>query len=194
MEKINIGNNAFIYPMPVTLVGATVQGKANFMTVGWVTRVNAKPAMLAVGLNKAHYTPTGIREAKTFSVNFPSADMVEKTDYCGLVSGRKTDKSDVFEVFYGELKTAPMIRECPLCIECKLTEICELPTNNLFIGEIAAAYTEEKFLTDGKPDVKKINPLVLTMPDNSYWTVGEYAGKAWGEGKKLKKGEEADNT
>lgn len=188
MEKINIGNNVFVYPMPVTLIGATVREKANFMTVGWITRVNAKPAMLAVSLNKAHYTPTGIREAKTFSVNFPSADMIEKTDYCGLVSGRKTDKSGVFDVFYGELKTAPMIRECPLCIECKLTEICELPTNNLFIGEVAAAYTEEKFLTDGKPDVKKINPLVLTMPDNSYWTVGEYSGKAWSEGKKFKKG------
>ena len=187
MEKINIGNNAFIYPMPVTLVGATVEGKANFMTVGWVTRVNAKPPMLAVGLNKAHYTPIGIREAKTFSVNFPSAEMVEKTDYCGIVSGKRTDKSGVFEVFFGELKTAPMIRECPLCIECKLTEICELPTNDLFIGEITGTYTEEKFLTDGKPDVKKINPLVLTMPDNSYWTVGEYAGKAWGEGKKFKK-------
>jgi flavin reductase (DIM6/NTAB) family NADH-FMN oxidoreductase RutF len=117
-------------------------------------------------------------------VNFPTADMVEKTDYCGLVSGKKADKSQVFEVFYGELKTAPMIRECPLCIECRLADICELPANDLFIGEIVGAYSEEQYLTDGKPDIKKMNPMVLTMPDNRYWTVGGYAGKAWGEGKK----------
>jgi flavin reductase (DIM6/NTAB) family NADH-FMN oxidoreductase RutF len=187
MEKINIGANVFIYPMPVTLVGAKVENRVNFMTVGWVTRVNAKPPILAVGLNKMHYTPEGIRETGTFSVNFPNADMVEKTDYCGLVSGRRTDKSSVFRVFYGELKNAPMIEDCPLCLECKLYDIYELPTNNQFIGEIVAAYTEERFLTDGKPDIHKMNPLLLTMPDNNYWTLGAHAGKAWGAGKKLKK-------
>lgn len=53
-------------------------------------------------------------------------------------------------------------------------------TNHLFIGEIGASYTEDDCLTDGKPDIKKINPLLLTMPDDSYWTVGDYVGKAWG--------------
>lgn len=187
LPKINLGNNVFTYPMPVTLVGAIVQGRVNFMTVSWVTRVNFTPPMLAVALYQGHYTPQGIREHRTFSVNIPSADMVEKTDYCGLVSGKKTDKSGVFEVFYGELKTAPMIRECPLCLECRLVNIVELPTNHLFIGEIVAAYTEADYLTDDRPDVVKINPLLLTMPDNNYWTVGGLAGKAWSAGKKLKK-------
>ena len=117
-------------------------------------------------------------------------EMIEETDYCGLVSGRKTEKSELFKVFYGELKTAPMIKDCPLNIECKLYDIYELPTNPMYIGEIVAAYTEEKYLTDGKPDIKKINPFVLTMPDNSFWAVGEYLGKAWGIGKKLMKGGE----
>ena len=188
MGKINIGENAFVYPMPVTLVGAIVAGQVNFMTVGWVTRVNAKPPIIAVGLHKIHYTPEGIKENRTFSVNFPSADLVEKTDYCGLVSGRKTAKSNVFEVFFGELETAPMIKECTLCLECRVVDIYELPTNNLFMGEIVAAFSEEIYLTDGKPDVQKMNPLVLTMPDNNYWTVGAQAGKAWSAGKKLKQG------
>jgi len=63
----------------------------------------------------------------------------------------------------------------------------ENPTNNFYIGEIIASYTEEKYLTDCKPDIKKINPLLLTMPDNRYWTVGAYAGDAWSCGKKLGK-------
>ena len=188
MEKINIGTTAFVYPMPMTLVGANVGGRPNFMAVGWINRCNYKPPLLVAGLNKRHYTPEGIRENETFSVNIPSIEMIEETDYCGLVSGRKIEKSELFEVFYGELKTAPMIKQCRMNIECRLFDIHELPTNNLYIGEIVAAYTEEKYLTkDGKPDIKKINPFVLTMPDNSFWAVGEYLGKAWGIGKKLKK-------
>lgn len=188
MSKVNLGANAYIYPMPVTLVGAMVGGKANFMAVGWVMRVNWQPPLLAVALNKAHFTPKGIRENQTFSVNFPGADLMEKTDYCGLVSGHKVDKSGLFRVFYGELETAPLIEECPLGLECRLYQVVELPANDLFIGEIVAAHADEDCLTDGRPDIEKINPLVLTMPDNNYWTVGAHAGRAWGAGKKLKKG------
>ena len=186
MNKINLGANVFVYPMPVTLVGANVAGRPNFLAVAWLTRVNLNPPLLAVSLNQGHFTPMGLRENRTFSVNFPSADLVAQTDYCGLVSGQKADKSGLFKVFYGELKTAPMIQECPLCLECKLVDIVEFPGNHLFVGEIVSSYTEERYLTDGKPDVRKMNPLLLTMPDNNYWTVGEHAGKAWSVGKKLK--------
>jgi flavin reductase (DIM6/NTAB) family NADH-FMN oxidoreductase RutF len=184
MEKINIGTNTFVYPNPVTLLGANVEGRANFMSLGWVSRVNAEPPYIGIGVNKAHHTIRGILENKTFSINFPDADMVEATDYCGLVSGKTTDKSQVFETFYGELKTAPMVKECSLSLECKLIDRVDLPTNIFFIGEIIASYTDEKYLTDGKLDIKKMNPLLLSMPDNSYWTVGKYVGKAWNIGKK----------
>lgn len=186
MEKINLGPKGFVYPMPVSLVGATVNGLPNFMTVGWVNRANSNPPLVVAALNKNHYTSEGIKISKSFSINFPSAEMVVEADYCGLVSGRKTDKSEIFTMFYGELETAPMIQECPLSLECRLFGIHELPTNNLFIGEIIATYSEEKFLTDGKPDIKKMNPLVLTMPDNQYWSVGKMVGKAWNIGKKLR--------
>jgi len=74
MSKINLGKNISIYPMPVTLVGATIDGKPNFMTVAWVSRVNAAPPMLAVSLNKPRYAAKGIHETETFSVCFPGAN------------------------------------------------------------------------------------------------------------------------
>ena len=120
-------------------------------------------------------------------MNIPGADMMEATDYCGLVSGRNTDKSSLFEVFYGVTGTAPMIVRCPLNIECRLGQTVDLPSNHLFIGEIVDAYAEPRFLKDGKPDIKTMNPLVLTMPDNGYWAVGERLGQAWSVGKQLKK-------
>ncbi len=186
MDKKSAGTNVFIYPMPVVLVGTNVGGKANFMAVGFVSRVNAAPPMLGVGIFNKHYTNEGIRENGTFSVCFPDAKLIEKADYCGIVSGRKVDKSKLFDVFYGETKTAPMIGECPLNLECRLVQTVELPTNNWYIGEIVASFADERCMVGGKIDIGKLNPLLLTMPDNRYWTVGEYAGDAWEIGKKLK--------
>jgi len=99
--------------MPMVLVGAVVDGKANFMAAAWVCRVNAKPPMFSIALGH-HHTNKGIEENKEFSINVPDVSMVEKTDYCGLVSGVKNDKSRLFDVFYGELKKAPLIAECPV--------------------------------------------------------------------------------
>ena len=181
MDKIRVSPDFFI-PMPVVLVGTQVTGKANFMTVGWCSRANANPPMISCGINKLHFTPEGIRENRTFSVNIPSLSLLEKTDYCGLVSGAKVDKSKVFEVFYGTLKTAPMIRECPVTMECRLVQAIDLPTNTLFIGEIVGAYADGEIWKDGKPDFGFINPLLLTMPDNTYWTLGKAVGKAWNAG------------
>jgi flavin reductase (DIM6/NTAB) family NADH-FMN oxidoreductase RutF len=185
MEKVNLGPQAFI-PMPVFLLGATVEGKPNFMTVGWISRVNYVPPMIAVSVNKEHYTPLGINSHASFSVNLPGADLVAKTDYCGIVSGRNADKSKLFDLFYGALESAPMIKECPVCLECKLVDVIPLPTNDLYIGEIVGAYSEDRYLTDGKPDIKKMNPLFLTMPDNRYWKLGDFAEMAWCVGRTLK--------
>jgi flavin reductase (DIM6/NTAB) family NADH-FMN oxidoreductase RutF len=187
MEKIDIEKNGFVYPMPIALLGTKIEDKVNFMALGWVMRACMNPPLLTVSVNKNHLTSKAIRKNKTFSVNFPNVDMIEKTDYCGLVSGKMTDKSDLFEIYYGNLKTAPMIKKCPLSLEYKLIDIYEMPTSNLFIGEIKSTYTEKQYLTDTKPDIKKINPAVLTMPDNNYWTVGKKIAKAWNIGKNLKK-------
>ena len=186
MARLRIETNAFVYPMPVVLVGTVVENRANFITVAWVSRVNYSPPMIGVALGKMHHTNKGIHEHKTFSVNIPGMDLIEKTDYCGLVSGKNTDKSKIFETFNGELANAPMIEECPLCMECRLFKAIDLPSNTLFIGEITGTYIEERFLTDGKPDIHKVNPFTLTMPDNNYWTVGPHRGKAWGIGKDFK--------
>lgn len=186
MARVKIEPNAFVYPMPMVLIGTTVENRANFMAVAWVSRVNARPPMIGVALGKNHYTNAGIHENKTFSVNIPGMDLLEKVDYCGLVSGKNDDKSRLFDIFDGELPNAPMIQQCPLCMECKLVNAVDLPTNTLFIGEIIGTYTEGRFLTDGKPDVRKMIPFTLTMPDNNYWGMGNNVGQAWSIGKNLK--------
>ena len=185
MAKSRININDFGYPMPVTLVGSLVETKPNFLTAAWVSRVNFKPPMIAVALGKNHHTNKGIQYNKSFSVNIPSVDLIKETDYCGIVSGKTTDKSELFEVFYGDLKTAPMIKQCPLCLECKVINTVEMQADILFIGEMISAYSEDKYLTQGYPDIQKIKPFILTMPDNNYWLLGEKIGQAWAIGKQF---------
>ena len=187
MAKVNIGDQAYVLPMATTILGSQLGDRANFMALGWLTRVNFKPPMLGVAVNQGHASHRAIVEKGEFSVNFPTVEMVEITDYVGLVSGKRVDKSNLFNIFYGELKKAPMISECPLTMECKLVKTVELPTNSFFVGEIVGAYSEEQFLTEGAPDIKKINPFLLTMPDNGYWSVGELIGRAWSDGKSMGK-------
>jgi flavin reductase (DIM6/NTAB) family NADH-FMN oxidoreductase RutF len=191
MAKIVIEKHQFCLPWTQTLLGTHVNEKANFMALDWLTRVNFQPAMLGICVGNGHASNAAIRENKQFSVNIPTVDMVGVTDYCGIVSGKKTDKSKLFEVFYGELKAAPLIKECPLNIECRLVQTVDLPTNTLFIGEIVNIFSEEKYLENGKPDVRKVRPFLLTMPDNRFWSVGEQVGNAWKDGvayqKNLKK-------
>jgi flavin reductase (DIM6/NTAB) family NADH-FMN oxidoreductase RutF len=184
MEKVRLDRNTSIYPMPMSLVGAIVDGRPNFQAVAWVSRVNYDPPMMAVSLGASH-TSKGVREHKEFSVNIPGVDLAKETDYCGIVSGRQHDKARLFEIFSGELAHAPMIRACPLTMECRLVQSVALQGDTLYIGEIVAAYAEAQCLTDGKPDVHKMKPFVLTMPDNNYWAIGELVGKAWGIGKVL---------
>lgn len=166
-------------------VGANVGGKANYVTIAWFTMVHPKPPYVLVAMNKVHYTNAGVKENGTFSVNIPSSEMAEKTDYCGLVSGRKYDKSDLFETFYGKLKTAPMVKECAFSAECRLVQTVDLPMEELFIGEIVAAYSEERYLTDGQPDLKKMNPLILVQTQKMYAAMGPDLAPAWEVGKKL---------
>jgi len=188
MSKMKLGSRPMIYPMPVTMVGADVDGKPNFMTIAFMGIVNMGPAMVAMGANPAHHTCKGIAQNRTFSVNLVPAGMMEIADYVGLYSGEKRDKSGLFKVFRGPTKTAPMIEECPLNLECKLLQKLSIGgVDEIYIGEVVETYCSEEFMTEGRPDVEKMRTIVFTMNDNRYFSLGGPIGRAWSVGKGLKR-------
>jgi flavin reductase (DIM6/NTAB) family NADH-FMN oxidoreductase RutF len=188
MGKIKIGSRRPIPVMPITLVGANVNGKPNYMAAAFVNGVNISPVIVYVSLNKKHHTPKGIIENKTFSINIPSADYVVETDYCGLVSGKSVDKSNIFTTFYGELETAPMIREFPITCECRYTEqTVEFSMDIVYFGEVIQVYVNEEILDENKKlDILKANPIYYSGIENRYRTLGEDKGPSWSIGKKYK--------
>jgi flavin reductase (DIM6/NTAB) family NADH-FMN oxidoreductase RutF len=187
MTKIKMQPERWMYPRPTLLVGANVRGKANFMTVGGGGVADAGPPMIGIPIRHFQYTLKGILENMTFSVNTPSVDQVKETDYCGIVSGAKVDKVAAcgFEVFYGDLQTAPMIEQCPLCLECKVVHVLNLGTHAFVIGEVKGTYISEDCLTDGKPDVDKVRPMVFNLEASTYSTIGSVVAKAWSVGREL---------
>jgi flavin reductase (DIM6/NTAB) family NADH-FMN oxidoreductase RutF len=190
MDKIDLGPQGFIYPMPMTLVGADIEGGPTFLAAAWVNRCQPNPPRLTAALGKVHATNIGIREHGEFSVCIPSVDQVGVTDWCGIVSAKRgMDKAAPFTVFRGSLEHAPMIAECPLCLECRVHETLDLGSHELFVADIIGTWTEERFLSpDGKPDIAELRPFTLTMPDNRYWAIGEHIADAWSAGRAYKEG------
>ncbi len=86
-----------------------------------------------------------------------------------------------------------MIAECPISLECRLTQVVDLGSHELFVADIVATWTEDRFLDEhGKPDITKVRPFTLTMPDNRYWAVGAHIGDAWSIGRTFEPPSEVD--
>lgn len=179
-EKVVLKPNKFgsVMTFPVVIIGAQVNGKPNFMTAAWVGIVNSEPPMLTLGVQDKRFTMQGITENQTFSVNFPSERMTGAADYVGTVSGKDIDKTGIFDVFYGQSSTSPMISEAPVSFECKVvTEVegWQDRTHHIIIAEITAIHASDNIFTNGKPDIRKISPII-TAPGGKYLGIGEFVG------------------
>jgi flavin reductase (DIM6/NTAB) family NADH-FMN oxidoreductase RutF len=181
MEKITLGPMPYMSVMPTLLVGANVKGKPNYMTAAWATVACMAPPMVCVAINKTRFTARGIEENNTFSLNVPSVKQLVETDHCGLVSGAREDKSRVFRSFYGKLKNAPLAEECPVNMECRLFTSVDCGSHILYIGEVIEIHADASCLTDGKPDISKINPIIYFQ--SAYFDVGKQVEKAFSAGK-----------
>ncbi len=120
------------------------------------------------------------------SINYPSVSMAVETDYVGMVSGAKVDKSTVFESFTGTLTGAPMIKNAPLTMECKVVDIFDTPHFDVFLLKVENTYCDEEALTDGKIDYAKVDPILFDMPGFNYWRLGEKIANSYSIGKQYK--------
>jgi len=180
----NLGPTCALYPMPSTIVGAMVDGRANFLAIAHIGILNnCAPQYLTVSLKKFRHTAKGIHDTGTFSICLPTRSMVVAADYVGIVSGSKVDKSRIFDVFHGELGTAPMIRECPVNMELKLHRFIDLPAHEVFVGELVATHVDPAVLKKGKVDLEKVQPLLFDYASGWYWSLGEPVAPCWRAGR-----------
>jgi flavin reductase (DIM6/NTAB) family NADH-FMN oxidoreductase RutF len=183
MEKTSLEptmSHAFSFPMPTAIVGTEVGGKPNYMTAAWCTPACASPPMIAVAINHIRHTTLGIGEQNAFSINIPSTRQVVETDYCGIASGDKSDKSRVFTPFYGTLRV-PMAKECPFNLECGLHASLDLGSHVLYIGKVEGVFADQDCAIDNDPDPVKIDPIIYVR--SKYYQLGEFFADAFLAGK-----------
>jgi len=186
-SKITKGAQTWLFPLPTVLIGAIVDGKANFMTVAWASIANAEPPMLCVAIRRSRHTRKGITPGGQFSVNIPAASQARQVDFCGIHSGAKVDKVSQcgFTIFHGTLEQAPLIRECPLNLECTASQLVELPTHSLIIADIVQSHVSESCMVEGKLDLAKLDPMAYLLPARKYARVGETVADAFSAGMTL---------
>jgi len=192
MSKKKLGPQPMLWPHPAILVGTVFDGGIDFATYAWTGVAASTPPAITVGIQHHRHTLKGIYQNRAFSVNIPSQEMVKETDYCGLVTGAKADKvKDCgFKIFYGTLDTAPLIEQCPINLELEVVHILNMGSHALVIGKIIETYVSEECLTDGKPDIMKIKPLIFSLGSSPrYNAVGDVIANAFSIGKELKAGE-----
>jgi len=190
MIKKEFGPQPWIFPNPIVLIGTLFDGKPNFAPFAWCGIAGSEPPMVSVGIRHQRHTLKGIYENRTFSVNVPSTDLLEETDYCGMVSGAQADKAKDcgFKLFYGTLNTAPLIEKCPINLECEVWHMLNIGAHMLVIGKIVQAHVSEDCLTNDQPDIIKMKTFVYSRaPTARYNAVGEVLGQAYDVGKKFKK-------
>lgn len=171
----NIGSVLALYPTPVTVVGADVNGKENWLLVAHVGIMGHDHIMISCA--KPHYTNQGIKEMGIVSVNLVDETILANADYVGCVSGHKIDKSQVFDVERGQLGS-PMIANSPLTMECRVEDNYETKGFDNFILKIENTYIKEELLDKhNKPDYHKLKPVLFEMPTYQYLKTGDVIGK-----------------
>jgi len=180
MNKRSLKPSTFLMPVPAALVSCQDRGgRPNIITVAWTGVVCSDPPMLSVSLRPSRYSHGIIRETGEFVVNIPSADIIRKVDYCGITSGREVDKFQEAGLtpMIAEKVAPPLIQECPVSMECRLTEIIPLGVHDMFLGQIVATHVaEEAFDDDGNIRLEILNPLGYSPPDRTYRALGDALG------------------
>jgi len=188
--KRSLGAKTILYPTPVMLVGTYDDGgKPNLMTAAWGGICCSVPPCVSVSLRKATYSYGNIVSREAFTVNIPSANQAEEADYCGIESGRNAEKFKKLGLteMKSDLVDAPYGGEFPVILECKLLHTFEIGLHTQFIGEIMDVKVDPKIIgDDGKPDIKKIDPILFDTGGRNYFSIGKNVGKAFSIGKNIK--------
>lgn len=175
MEKKNLGSLLALYPKPITVVGAHVDGKVNWLLVGHTGIIGHDKIL--VSMSKSHYTNKGIRESGKLSVNLVSHSLLAKADYAGSVSGSAVDKSHLFGYTVGAFGT-PVIDDAPVTMECKVEDTFDSDGFDNFICSVVNTYADTAMLdANSKLDFTKLKPVLFDFTSYSYISTGEVIGK-----------------
>lgn len=161
-----------LYPLPAVMVSVTDgQGNDNIITVAWTGTVCTNPPMVYISVRPSRYSYEMIKKTGEFVINLTTEELAFATDYCGVRSGRDVDKFKEAHLTREPalFVKAPMIKESPVSIECRVTEVKELGSHHMFLAEVLAVHAQQEYIDkNNKFQLNKAKPIVYSH--------GEYLG------------------
>lgn len=189
--KISLPPHTILLPSPVLIIGTYgPDGRPNIMNAAWGGIASSKPPCFSVSLREATLSYHNIRQNGAFTVNIPSEKYFREADFAGLVSGRECDKFQKARLTpeKSALVNAPIVKEFPYALECRLERQVELGLHTMFIGEIVGLVADGEVLNPHNlPDIEKVRPILFgSFGSAAYYAVGEKVGDAFSAGKEIK--------
>lgn len=179
-----------LYPVPAVMVSCQREGeKPNIITVAWAGTVCTSPAMVSISVRPERYSYEIIRETKEFVINLVTKELVYATDYCGVKSGKDTDKFTKAKLSTCKMEhvKAPGINESPVCIECKVENEIKLGSHSMFLAKVVGVAVDEKYMDEnGKFNLNRAG--LVAYSHGEYMALGKTLGKFGYSVKKSVKG------
>lgn len=178
MSKITWKPGNFIYPIPAVLVTVGTMEKSNIITVAWTGTINTNPAMLYISIRKERYSYNIVKQQKEFVINLTNEDLAYATDFCGVKSGKDTDKFEVLKLTKQKANfvKCPMIAESPISIECIVRSENDLGSHTMFCAEVKAINVDDKYIDkNGSFDISKCK--LIAYSNGGYYSLGKKIGK-----------------
>lgn len=170
--------STMLNPVPVVMVTCTDNtGKSNIITLAWVGTINSDPPMVSISVRKQRYSYELIKQKGEFVINMPPRSLTFATDFCGVKSGRDLDKFEAMKLTPEKASKVdvPLIKECPVNLECVVKQVIELGSHDLFLAEVVATNVEENLLDDsGRLDLDKAD--LICYSHGEYYPLGPSLG------------------
>lgn len=172
MEKQTWKAGNMLYPLPAVMVSVTDgKGQDDIITVAWTGTVCTNPPMVYISVRPSRFSHHMLMETGEFVINLTTEKLTRATDYCGVRSGRDVDKFKETGLTKekAEFVKAPMIKESPVSIECRVTEVKKLGSHDMFLAEVLAVHADEEYMDENNRfDLNQARPMVYSH--------GEYLG------------------
>lgn len=178
MSKVMWKPGTFIYPIPAVMVSCGTMEKSNIITVAWTGILNTNPAMVYISVRPTRYSYKLIKEQGEFIINLTTKELARATDWCGVKTGAKVDKFKEMNLHKenANFVRCPIIKESPVSIECRVKEIRELGSHDMFIAEVLSIDADEKYIDDnGAFDISKCD--LIAYANGGYYSLNKKIGK-----------------
>lgn len=165
-------------PLPAALVTCGTVEEPNVLTIAWTGIINSSPAMTYISVRPERWSHHLISESGEFVINVTTSDLVRAADFCGVRSGKDTDKFEEMKLtaLPASKVSAPILAQSPISLECKVTEVKHLGSHDMFIAEIVAIQVEDKYIDEaGRLDLRKAG--VMFYSHGEYFAQGKKIGQ-----------------